>query len=59
MKIQPDIHALPETNTLRNATSRIRKFRRSYRSPFYQVADLLKDVPLEGLKTVNPFALAL
>ncbi len=50
-----DIYTLLETNLLCNATSRIRKFRRSYRLPFYQVADLLKDVPLEGLETVDPF----
>ena len=53
-----DIHTLPETNPLRDITSRMRKFRRSYRSPFHQVADLLKDVPLENLETINPFVLA-
>ncbi|KAL2019391.1 hypothetical protein VTK56DRAFT_9682 [Thermocarpiscus australiensis] len=52
-----DIHTLPETNRLRNATSRIRKFRRSYRSPLYQVADVLKDVSLESLETISPFVL--
>ncbi|KAK4151067.1 hypothetical protein C8A00DRAFT_36296 [Chaetomidium leptoderma] len=51
------IHTLPETNPLRNATARIRKFRRSYRSPLYQVADVLKVVPLESLETISPFVL--
>ncbi|EAQ91984.1 hypothetical protein CHGG_00219 [Chaetomium globosum CBS 148.51] len=46
IKMWTDIHTLPETNPLRNTTSRMRKFRRSYRSAFFQVADLLKDVPL-------------
>ncbi|EAQ87826.1 predicted protein [Chaetomium globosum CBS 148.51] len=53
-----DIHTLPETNPLRNTTSRMRKFRRSYRSPFFQVADLLKDVPLDSLETIAPVVLA-
>jgi hypothetical protein len=53
IKMWTDIHTLPETNPLRNATSRIRKFRRSYRSPLYQVADVLKDVPLESLETIS------
>lgn len=57
IKMWTDIHTLPETNPLRDARSRMRKFRRSYRSPFYQVADLLKDVPMESLETVNPFVL--
>ncbi len=37
----------------------MRKFWRSYRSPFYQVADVLKDVLMENLETVNPFVLTL
>jgi hypothetical protein len=53
-----DIHTLPETNPLRNTTSRMRKFRRSYRSPFFQVANLLKDVPLDSLETIAPVVLA-
>jgi ribonuclease HI len=57
IKMWTDIHTLPETNPLRAATSRMRKFRRSYRSPFYQVADLLEDVPMESIETVNPFVL--
>ncbi|EAQ85551.1 hypothetical protein CHGG_09565 [Chaetomium globosum CBS 148.51] len=36
IKMWTDIHTLPETNPLRNTTSRMRKFRRSYRSPFFQ-----------------------
>ena len=58
IKMWTDIHTLPKTNPLRDVTSRMRKFRRSYRSPFYQVADLLEEVPLESLETVNPFVLA-
>jgi hypothetical protein len=42
---------------LRDATSRMRNSRRSYCSPFHQVADLLKDVTLESLETINPFVL--
>jgi hypothetical protein len=41
VKLWTDIHALPETNPLRRNTSRMRKFRRQYRSPLYQVADAL------------------
>jgi ribonuclease HI len=58
IKLWTDIHTLPATNPLRSATSRIRKFRRYHRSPFYQVADVLKDIPMESLETINPFTLA-
>jgi ribonuclease HI len=58
IKLWTDIHTLPKTNPLRNATSRMRKFRRFHRSSIYQVADALKDMPMESLETVNPFTLA-
>ena len=58
IKMWTDIHTLPPTNPLRSSTARIRKFRRYHRSPFYQVADLLKDIPMEELETIEPFALA-
>lgn len=53
-----DIHTLPETNPLRRNTDRIRKFRRYHRSPLYQVADALRNIEIESLETINPFALA-
>ncbi|KAI2669705.1 hypothetical protein LCP963914a_9893 [Penicillium roqueforti] len=53
-----DMHTLPETNPLRRGTDRIRKFRRYHRSPLYHVADALKNVDMETLETINPFALA-
>ncbi|KAJ6436852.1 reverse transcriptase [Purpureocillium lavendulum] len=53
-----DIHTLPTTNPLRSATSCIRKFRRYHRSPFYQVATVLKEIPMKELETINPFTLA-
>ena len=58
IKMWTNIYSLPDNNPLWNVTSRIRKFRRSYRSPLYQVADLLKDIPLGNLETIDPFALA-
>ncbi|CRG92890.1 hypothetical protein PISL3812_09965 [Talaromyces islandicus] len=58
VKIWTDIHTLPETNPLRRNTARIRKFRRFHRSPLYQVADVLKDIEMETLETINPFTLA-
>ncbi|EAQ90174.1 hypothetical protein CHGG_06793 [Chaetomium globosum CBS 148.51] len=58
IKMWTDIYTLPETNPLRNTTSRMRKFRRSYRSPFFQVVDLLKDVPLDSLETIALVVLA-
>jgi hypothetical protein len=58
IKLWTDMHTLPETNPLRNATSRMRKFRRFHHSPFHQVADVLKDVSMECLETINPFTLA-
>ncbi|KAK8070343.1 hypothetical protein PG994_006959 [Apiospora phragmitis] len=58
IKMWTDIHTLPVTNPLRSSTARIRKFRRYHRSPFYQVADLLKDIPMEKLETIQPYALA-
>jgi hypothetical protein len=42
-----DIHTLPDTNPLRRNTSRMRKFRRQYRSPLYEVAEVLKDFAME------------
>jgi exonuclease III len=58
VKLWTDIHTLPETNPLRRNTSRMRKFRRQYRSPLYQVAEALKDETMEELETINPYALA-
>ncbi len=58
VKIWTDIYTLPATNPLRDVTSRMRKFRKSYRSPFHQVAEALQDVPLEKIETIAPFALA-
>ena len=58
IKLSTDIHTLPKTNPLRNATSRMRKFRRLHRSPLYQVPDALKDIPMDSLETINPFTLA-
>ena len=36
----------------------MRKFRASYRSPLFHVADFLKDIPLDGLETIAPAVLA-
>jgi ribonuclease HI len=36
----------------------MRKFRRQYRSPLYDVAEVLKDFAMEQLETINPFTLA-
>ena len=58
VKLWTDIHALPETNPLRRNTSRMRKFRRQYRSPLYQVADALKDIEMEQMETIRPCVLA-
>jgi hypothetical protein len=53
-----DIHARPETSPLRRSTGGIKKFRRYYRSPLYQVADALKSIEMETLETINPSTLA-
>uniref|UniRef100_A0A8H7K5N7 RNase H type-1 domain-containing protein n=1 Tax=Bionectria ochroleuca TaxID=29856 RepID=A0A8H7K5N7_BIOOC len=58
IKMWTDLHTLPTTNPLRSATSRIRKFRRYNRSPFYEVAVALNEFPMEELETINPFTLA-
>ncbi len=58
IKMWTDIHRLPGTHPLGRNISRIRKFRRYHRSPFYQVADMLKDVSMEHRETINPFTLA-
>jgi ribonuclease HI len=58
VKLWTDIHALPETNPLRRNTSRMRKFRRQYRSPIYQVADSLKGIEMERMETIRPCILA-
>jgi ribonuclease HI len=57
IKLWIDIHTLPKTNPLQRITSRIRKVYPSNRSPFHQVAYRLKDVPLEELESIQPFAL--
>lgn len=58
IKMWTDIHTLPDTNPLRRLTSRIRAFRKSYRSPLYQVATTLRDVPMEQLEIIQPLTLA-
>ncbi|KAM5527961.1 zinc knuckle [Fusarium oxysporum f. sp. phaseoli] len=58
IKMWTDLHTLPTTTQLRNATSRIRKFRRCRRSPFYEVAVAFNEIPMEELETINPFTLA-
>jgi ribonuclease HI len=58
VKMWTDLHTLPVANPLRNATSRIRKFRRYNRSPFYEVAVALNEIPMEELETIKPFTLA-
>jgi exonuclease III len=58
IKVWTDLHTLPTTNPLRSSTSRIRKFRRYNRSPFYEVAVALNEIPMEELETINPFTLA-
>lgn len=58
VRLWTDIHALPETNPLRRNTSRMRKFRRQYRSPLYQVADLLKGIEMEQMEIIRPGVLA-
>ena len=58
IKIWTDIHTLPETNPLRRATIQMRKFRRYHRSPFYQVAEALKEVSMEKLETIGSFTIA-
>ncbi|KMK56426.1 reverse transcriptase [Aspergillus fumigatus Z5] len=58
VKMWTDLHTLPDTNPLRRNTARIKKFRRFHRSPLYQVADALKNIEMETLKTINPFTLA-
>ncbi|PNH36329.1 hypothetical protein BJF96_g603 [Verticillium dahliae] len=57
IKLWTDLHALPETNPLRKLTARMRKFRRFHRSPFFQLATALNEIPMENLETINPFTL--
>ncbi len=58
IKLWTDVHTLPDTNPLRRKTSRMRRFRRQHRSPLYEVAEVLKDLPMEELETINPFTIA-
>ena len=58
IKLWIGIHTLPQTNPLRRITSRMRKFYPVHRSPFHQVACKLKDIPLDKIETIKPFALA-
>lgn len=58
VKLWTDIHALPKTNPLRRNTSRMRKFRRQYHSPLFQVAEALKDIEIEQIETIQLGVLA-
>jgi ribonuclease HI len=58
IKLWIDIHTLPKTNPLHRITARVRKFYKSYRSPFHQVACRLKEIPLEEMESIQPFTLA-
>ena len=58
IKMWTDMHTLPDTHPLSKSIAGIRKPRRQHRSPFYQVAEALKDVPMERLETIQPFTLA-
>ncbi len=58
IKLWIDIHTLPKTNPLHRITSRVRKFYKTYRSPFHQVASRLKDVPLNKIENIQSFTLA-
>jgi hypothetical protein len=53
-----DLHMLLDTNPLCRNTAWIKKFRRFYYLPLYQVADTLKNIEMETLETINPFTLA-
>ncbi|KDN71873.1 hypothetical protein CSUB01_09606 [Colletotrichum sublineola] len=57
VKMWTDIHTLPETNPLRRMTSKMRKFRNAHRSPLFQVAEALKDMPMERIEIINPLTL--
>jgi hypothetical protein len=58
VKMWMDIHTLPETNPLRRNTDHIRKFQRFHCSLLYQVVDILKNIKIEILETINLFILA-
>jgi hypothetical protein len=58
IKLWTDLHTLPETGPLRKLTKGMRKFRRFHRSPFYELASSLAEVPMEDSETINPFTLA-
>jgi ribonuclease HI len=58
IKLWTDIHTLPDSNPLRRKTSKMRRFRRQFRSPLYDVAEVLKDLAMEELETIQPFTLA-
>lgn len=49
---------LLDTNPLCRNTAWIKKFRRFHCSLLYQVADALKNIKMEILKTINSFILA-
>lgn len=57
IKMWIDVHTLSGTNPLSRVTKRIRKYYTSFRSPLYQVAEKLKDLPLVQLETIQPYSL--
>ncbi|KDN69935.1 putative zinc knuckle [Colletotrichum sublineola] len=52
VKTWTDIHTLPETNPLRRITARMRRFKK-HCSPLLQIAEVVREVPIEQLKTIN------
>ncbi|KAK6206220.1 reverse transcriptase [Colletotrichum tabaci] len=57
IKMWSDIHTLPDTNPVRRITARIRRFK-IYCSPLLQVAETLKEMPMEQLETIDPLTLS-
>jgi hypothetical protein len=59
VKMWIDLYILPDTNPLHRNTAWIKKFRRFHCLLLYQVADMLKNIKMEMLETINLFILVL
>ncbi|EEY24045.1 conserved hypothetical protein [Verticillium alfalfae VaMs.102] len=57
-RIAAAVNRVQKTNPLRKLSKQMRKFRRVFRSPFFEVATALKNLPVDELETIAPFAVA-
>jgi len=59
VKLWTDFNILSQTNFFRRNIAWIKKFRKYYCLPLYQIADISKNIEMESLEIINLFILVL